>query len=987
MFKSFLSFIFVLFVSNLIFGQGTVKGKVIDGITGEPLAFAKVKVEGLNAGANSDFDGNYTIKIAPGTYTLIFSLSMDGYINIKKEIVLSTEPLTLDVALLKDKTMTVATMTVTHVVNPKTIAGSDGERMEGNGATDGVSGEQMAEQGVTNVSDALQSAPGISIEDGKNVYVRGLGDRYTKTLLNGMEIPGLDPNRNSVQLDIFPATLIDNITIFKSFTPDLTGDFTGGLVDIKTKDYPNKKTMYAKLGLGFNTKATFNSEYLTYKGGATDFLGFDDGARALPVRTTDVLLSPIIGDSKLETMTKSFSKVMAPEAGMAFLDQNYTFSYGDKVKIDTTKRKLEYGYNLAVNYRNSNRYYDDIQFSEYRKVYDNNGDPVTNLDRWRQSNGQLAENNVLLTGLISQGLKFKRSKLSLVIFHTQNGNSSSSIITEGNFEQNPSTLVKQNIQYSQRSVTNANFSGVHYLDKEKVWKLEWKASPTFSRISDPDMRSTALELLDEKGTNGEDVYAFSPAVGSEIRRTWRELREYNVGGRFDVSRKFASKDSLKDNHEISFGGLNTYKTRSFEVYDYFFDRENSSEFSGDPDWYFQDQNIWTAQSDSGTYAFGQKEPANTFNAAQNVNGLYALHVFPISEKLKATYGARVEKVTNWYTGQNNNGTVFYDNEIVLDEWNVLPSVNLVYQMERKSDSTRNKRTTNLRGAYFMTLARPSFKEKSIAQIYDPIQGRTFNGNIDLLQTTVHNIDVRWEHFFGNVELVSASAFYKRFNNPIELVAFNSAPNEIQPLNAGTADVLGFEVELRKSLVFGKKRQEKMGLILGTNFTYVKSRIDMREVQITTGTTTLTEKEIREANAREDEEIGNFRPMNGQSPFMVNAFLTYKDTLGWTVNLSYNVQGKKLAIIGIESLPDVYEQSFHSLYFKASKTFGSNGNWTGSLTANNLLMSVRQKHYESYGAESQIYDYYNRGMTISGSVSHLIVGNKDKKSKKSDKKKN
>ena len=179
----------------------------------------------------------------------------------------------------------------------------------------------------------------------------------------------------------------------------------------------------------------------------------------------------------------------------------------------------------------------------------------------------------------------------------------------------------------------------------------------------------------------------------------------------------------------------------------------------------------------------------------------------------------------------------------------------------------------------------------------------------------------------------------------------------------------------------------MGLILGTNFTYVKSRIDMREVQITTGTTTLTEKEIREANAREDEEIGNFRPMNGQSPFMVNAFLTYKDTLGWTVNLSYNVQGKKLAIIGIGSLPDVYEQSFHSLNFKASKTFGSNGNWTGSLTANNLLMSVRQKHYESYGAESQIYDYYNRGMTISGSVSYLIVGNKDKKSKKSDKKKN
>jgi len=987
MFKSLLSLIFVILTSNFTIGQGIIQGTITDGKTGEPLAFAKIKVVGLNAGANSDFDGNYSIKIKPGTYSLIYSLSTSGYVNVKKEVVLTEEGVILDIALLKDKAMEIGPVIVSHVVNPKTVAGSDAERMGGNGASDGVSGEQMAQQGVTNVSDAVQSAPGISIEDGKNVYVRGLGDRYTKTLLNGMEIPGLDPNRNSVQLDIFPATLIDNIKIYKSFTPNLTGDFTGGLVDISTKDYPNKRTVYAKLGLAFNTKATFNSEYLTYKGGALDFLGFDDGTRALPVRTTDVFPSPIKGDSKLETMTKSFGKVMAPEAGMAFLDQNYTFSFGDKIKIDTAKfKKLEYGYNFALNYRNSNRYYDDIQFSEYRKVYDNSGEPITELDRWRQSNGQLAENNVLLTGLISQGLKFKRSKLSLVLFHTQNGNSSSSIITEGNFEQNPSTLVKQSIQYSQRSVTNANLSGRHYLDKEKNWKLDWKASPTFSKISDPDMRSTALELLDERGPDGEAIYAFSPAVGSEIRRSWRELREYNVGGRFDISRKIVSKDSLKDNHEISFGGLNTYKTRNFEVYDYFFDRENSNEFSGDPDWYFQDENVWTAESDSGTYAYGQKEPANTFNAAQNVSGLYAMHVFPISKKLKATYGARVEKVTNWYTGQNNNGTVSYDNEVVLDEWNVLPSVNLVYQIDKKADSTHRKRTTNFRGAYFMTVARPSFKEKSIAQIYDPIQGRTFNGNIDLLQTTVHNVDVRWEHFFGNVELASASAFYKRFNNPIEMVAFNSAPNEVQPLNAGTADVFGVEVELRKSLIFNEKRRQKMGLILGTNFTYVVSRIDMREVEITTGSITSTEKEIREANAREGEVIGNYRPMNGQSPFIVNAFLTYKDTLGWTVNLSYNVQGKKLAIIGIGSLPDVYEQAFHSLNLKASKTFGANGNWTGSLTAKNLLMNVRQKHYESYGAESQIYDYYNRGMTLTGSVSYLIVGAKEKKSKKKEGKK-
>lgn len=980
MFKGVLSIIFTVFITGLTFGQGIISGTVKDSISGEGLAFAKVKVMGMNAGANTDFDGNYTIKIEPGTYMLLFSHLNEGYIDLKKQVTIGSEPIILNVLLSKDKAIIFTQVEIIHIVNPNTVVGSDKERSNGNGASDGVSGQQMKEQGVTTAIDAVQSAPGISVEDGKNVYVRGLGDRYTKTLLNGMEIPGLDPNRNSVQMDIFPATVIDNITIYKSFTPNLPADFTGGLVNITTVDFPAKRTMYAKLGLGYNSKATFNSDFISYDGGALDFLGFDDGTRALPVRKTDKFPSPILGDPVLEYRTRLFGKVMAAEEAMAFLDQNYSFSLGNQIKIDSTRaKKFKYGYNLVLNYRNTNRFYDDVQFSEYRKVFDDQGNPVDNLDKFRASKGILSENNVLWTALLGQAINFNKSKIALTLFHTQNGLSSASMITEGNFEQNPSTLEKQSLQYSQRSVSNVNLSGRHFLDSENVWKIEWKLSPTYSSINDPDIRSTALEVLDQTGPNGETLYAYSPAVGSEIRRTWRNLKEFNVGSKIDVSRKFQSKDSLE--HEFSFGALNTFKTRDFEVYDYFFELENASVYSGDPNWYFQDENIWTTESDSGTYAYGQQELANTFSATQNVSGLYAMHVFPITKNLKATYGARVEKVTNWYTGQNNNGTLRYMNEIVLDEWNVLPSLNVVYKIKGKADSLKAERTTNLRGAYFMTLARPSFKEKSIAQIYDPIQGRTFNGNIDLLQTTVHNIDTRWEYFFGNTELVSVSAFYKKFINPIEMVAFNSAPNEIQPLNAGKADVFGIELELRKSLVFSKERQKKMGLVLGTNFTYVESKIDMREVKITTGTVTLTEKEIRETNAREGEVIGNYRPMNGQSPFIVNAFLTYKDTLGWTINLSYNVQGKKLAVIGIGSLPDVYEQPFHSLNLKASKTFGKDANWKASLTAKNLLMSVRQKHYESFNAQSQIYDYYNQGMSLTGSVSYLIVGDKQDKVKK------
>lgn len=975
MIKVLTTTIFTVFLTNLMFSQ-VIKGTVTDEITGKPIELAKVKVKDIAKGANADFDGYYEIRgLEPGTYTLVFMKSLDGYLNIEKEVIVGSEDIDLNVQMTKDKSIIIKQVTVVHKIKPNTDAGLIEDRMGSVVAKGGVSEEQMKNQGANTAIDAAQTVPGVSIEDGKNVYVRGLGDRYTKTLLNGMEIPGLDPNRNSVQLDIFPAAVLQGISIYKGASPNLTGDFTGGLVDIVTKDFPSKRTLYWKGGLGYNTAATFNSDYLTYKGGAIDFLGFDDGTRALPIRKTDIFPNPILADPILETRTRAFGNVMAAQNGMAFLNQNYAFAYGNRVKLDTSKTKATYGYNVVLNYRNTNRFYEDVQFSEWRKVFDDNGDPIDNLDKFRASKGSLGENNVLWSALVSQGLKFRRSKISLALFHTQNGNSQASMLTEGNFEQNPSTLAKQSLQYSQRAVTNANLSGIHYLDTAKVWKLEWKLSPTYSTINDPDIRSTALEVREE---NGVVEYLYAPAVGSEIRRTWRELTEINMGGRFDITRLIGSKDTLKGNHEVSFGGLNTYKTRDFSVYDYFFELENVSSYSGDPDWYFQSENIWTVEKDSGTYAYGQQELANAFSASQNVTGVYGMHIFPITPRLKAVYGARVEKVTNWYTGQNNTGSISYNNEIVLDEWNVLPSLNLVYQVKKKDSLTDAVKTTNFRGAYFMTLARPSFKEKSIAQIYDPLQGRTFNGNIDLLQTTIHNVDARWEHAFGEAELISASGFYKRFINPIELVAFNSAPNEIQPLNAGTADLYGAEVEIRKSLIFNDSVRKAKNIVLGANFTYVLSRIDMREVEITTGSVTKTEKEIRETNAREGEVIGNYRPMNGQSPFIVNAFVTYKDTLGWTVNVSYNVQGKKLAVIGVGSLPDVYEQPFHSLSLKVSKLFGENQNWKGSLTGRNLLMSVRQKHYESFNAESQIYDYYNLGMSVSASISYKIEGKKKKK---------
>jgi len=950
-----------------LFAQGTITGKVTDAKTGEAIPFAKIKVVGENNGVLTDFDGLYKIEVSINEITLLFSMKSDLYEDQEKMIsVVDNKVVTLNVQLAKSSSYQEIKELVVRYVKTEgatSIAADDKRRRDAQGSSDGITKEQMQNTGASTAVDALQMVPGLAVEDGKSVYVRGLGDRYTKTVLNGMEIPGLDPDRNSVQMDIFPSNIIDNITVYKTFTPNLTGDFTGGLVDITTKDFPSTENLLVKASLGYNSTASFNSNYISYQGGKYDFLGFDDGTRQLPIRTTDKFLDPVLNDPSLTRQTSSFSNIMATEKSKNFLNQNYAISYGNRLsKVRKTKSNLDYGYNVVLNYKNTHNFFEDVEFNEYRKDTDLS---ITKLYQDRTSKGVLAQNDIMWTALVGQAVKWRKNKLAFTVMRTQNGQSSVSNLIQENSESNPATLVKQSLQYTQRSVSTANLNGRHYLDEKSKWKLDWKLTPTYSTINDPDIRSTVLEKI---GNGDTAVYALYQSVGAEIRRTFRKLKEYNLSGRFDLSYDFRVWDSLPS--KLQFGALNTFKKRTFDVYDYIFNVYNPTSYSQDPNWYFQEENIWTSERGTGTYGTGEQQKANSFIASQNVMGAYMMNELPITKAFKATYGVRVEYAINNYTGENNLGSVQYINERVLDELSVLPSVNLVYKIEKEASEKKAARYTNIRGAYTETVARPSFKEKSISQIYDPIQGRRYNGNIDLLQTSIKNADLRYEYFYGRTELISASVFYKHFINPIEVVANVAAPNEVQPVNAGVADVYGAELEFRKAIGFDKRTH--LSLVAGANLTYVLSRIDMNQVKTTVGGTEYTEKEVRQMNARDEEIIGNYRPMFGQSPYIVNGFVTFKnDSLGLVFNTSYNVQGKKLAVVGVGSLPDVYERPFHSLNMKISKTVGADRRWMASISAKNLLKSKRAKYYESYNADSQLYELFNEGMVITGSISYTF----------------
>ncbi len=950
----------LLFIGNHTYAQGILKGVVSDSTSEESIPFAQVKVADKDLGAQTDFDGAYSLKLPAGnykievraseykekTYNVTIVNGQSTELNIR--LSMSAE---LEAVLLSDAVVTA------YKKNPNTVQGFDNNRRKAINTSDGISREQMRSNGDSDAGETMQRVTGVTVQNGQNIYVRGLGDRYTLTLLNGMSIPGLDPESNSVQMDVFPTNLIDNLIVYKTFTPDLQGDFTGGLVDITTKDFPTKKTVYFQASLGGTNTTTFHKNYFTYKGGKFDFLGVDDGSRKLPIGEYAKFPDPSKKDPTLTTMMQAFDPEMAISNGTAFLNQSYTYSIGNKIR----KEKYDYGYNVSLNYRNNYNYYDSIQFNQYRKDSDSKN---TELTAYNSNKGQLSENNVLWTVLIGQSFNFNnKHKYSLTLFQTQSSTKTTSDLTFHDYELNPAILRNESLQFRQRSISTAQLKGQHDLDK---WKMIWNTAATISRIKDPDIRSTILE--EETDPDGTVHYRLNGAVGGQVRRIFRDLKEYNLSARYDISREYKIKDSLKTT--VKFGALNNFKHRDYTINDYNFDVKGTPSYDDtqfDPNVFFQPENIWTLATNTGTYGKGEKQLANTYTATQNVLALYAMNEYPLTPKFNVTYGARMEKAVNTYTGQNNSGTIVYNKEKVLDNLNVLPSLNMVYKINNKKPGNY----TNYRAAYTQTVARPSFREKSVAQIFDPIQGRRFNGNIDLKQTLIHNADLRWEYFFGKTELISASAFYKYFINPIEIASFDVAPTETKPVNAGTAEVYGAEVELRKAIYLEKDSDEN-AFTLGFNYSYVVSRIDMTKIEITKGSITSTELELRQQNARDGEEVSRYRPMYGQSPYVINTFLNYANkSLKLNVNVSYNVQGQRLSIIGVGKLPDVYEMPFNSLNCKVSKEIGQKELWQLSITAKNLLNNARRRYYISYDAKPQIYDYIYQGISVQAAITYNI----------------
>lgn len=933
LFKSLVLFSLTVLTPIQVFAQtGKISGTIMDGEFNEPMAFANVLIKNTTKGTTSDFDGKYTVDIEPGLYTVVFSYIGYQTIEISDVAVVTNDDVIVDVTL---NTNSLENVIITTTVRKNTESAVLDLQKKSITLLDGLSAQTIKSSGASNIASAVKNVPGVSIQGGKYVYVRGLGDRYTKSILNGVDIPGLDPDRNTVQMDIFPTNILDNIIVVKSAAAEYPADFTGGVIDVVTKDFPTKANYSVSVGAGYNPNMHLRDDYLSYTGSKTDFLGYDDGMRNLPVNRNQSIPGTFENSSILTNMTDVFNKELSAKQTNSGANFDFGFTAGNQ--YDVGENKL--GYQFSLSYKNQTQFYDDRVDGTYIK--DENNTSITELLGTRRSNGIEGKSNILLSTLAGIVYKREQAKYKLNFLHIQNGESTAGLynqeIAQAGGGSGFEPIKKDALLFTERSITNLLLGGQHSFD-DGDWKLNWKLSPTLSRVYDKDHRITPLQQSD----NGE--YFISPSAASFPIRIWRNLEEVNVVGKLDVTRKYSFKERPA---KLKFGVSQTIKQRDFFIDDYTFTKSGTLQVqNGNSDNLLSEGNIWTPETDQGTHlVFGDLfEKSNAFDATQNVSAAYVSNEFGVTEKLKAVVGLRTELFTSIYTGQNQAGTEIFKDETIIDKLDFFPSANLIYGLNDN---------TNLRLSYSRTTARPSFKEASKSQIFDPITNRLFIGNIDLDPSYINNFDVRAEFFGENSEMIALSGFYKDFTDPIELTFYESAPDQLTPRNLGNASVVGVEFEFRKSLGFIVNSLEN--LKFNINASYIESSLTMFE----------DEYNRRVNAARDGESVDKKRELQGQSPYLINTGLNYTDAeMGLQTGLFFNVQGKTLEVVGTGIVPDVYTVPFNSLNFTLNKKFGAEKKSSIDIKISNILDSKRKSVYESYNATDQIFTQLNPGTEFS-----------------------
>ncbi|MDA0737232.1 MAG: TonB-dependent receptor [Bacteroidetes bacterium] len=949
-----LFFSLALLLSTSVFAQstnGSLTGTIVDSESGETLIGVNVVLEGTVKGTASDIDGNYTIKsIEPGTYTLVVSYISFTPQKITGIEIVAGETVQLDI-ILQPETEFLDEIVVTAEAVLDNEAGLLKQRQKSISFSDAISAESIARSGAGDAAGAMKKVVGASVVGGKYVYVRGLGDRYSSSHLNGVELPSADPDKKSFQFDIFPSSLLENIITIKTFTPDKPGNFSGGLVDVYTKDFPEQRTFSVSFSGGYNALASGKEGYLSTTG-STDYLAKDDGTRAVPQPILDYISDPefdlpssssarfISEDAYLlDDFSSHFNNEMAPKITTLPYNFGGSIAYGDQLELLGNPL----GYTMSLTYNQSASNYSDGKLGRWQLIgeLDKSGG-LTNLFDLTDQKSTISVDMGLLAGVsykIGEG-----HKVSTNLITTRSGQHGARNINGVWNEEAPDRGYQSSvIQYIERSLTALQFSGKHYFKGLLNSTIDWKYSVATNTQSEPDLRF--LTYLIGEDEDGQTFLSLSSGLFQRPARFFRELEEDSDNLILDYSVPFEFLGNSGGKFKTGYYQQSINRDFAENRFEYEIGARSFSDFANDINGFFSYTGI-VDSSQIGTrtrYTFGNlidddTNQKNQYTAEKEITAFYLMVELPITSQLKLITGFRPE-MTKMNTTSGDTSTA----PGILDNTDILPAVSAVYNL------TDNM---NIRGSYTNTIARPTFRELAPYTTFDFVGDFIFTGNAELERTLITNMDLRWEWFPNAGEIIAVSVFYKDIENPIERIVRLDVNRAQSVQNVAEAQVYGMEFEIRKSLNFISEALSNFQF--SNNFSLVQSEVSIPDAEL--------------FNIRiNDPDAPDTRSLAGQSPFLLNFDLEYfKEDNGFSANASFNRFGDRLYSVALGAIPDVFERGYSTLDIIVNKSF-SNG-FKAKLSAKNLFDPAVKLSHELEGQE-YIYQSYKTGRSISLSLSY------------------
>lgn len=916
----------LLFAPLFIFAQkGSVSGKVIDAKLAEGLIGCTVRLNNDVGGAATDFDGNYRIANVPaGTYTL--TVNYTGYTEktIAEVLVRDGEATTVDIALEDGAANVIAEVVVTATAQRSSMSALTILQKNSSVIADGISAEVIKRTPDRTTGDVIRRVSGASIQDNKFAIIRGLNDRYNIAMLNGALLSSTEPDRKAFSFDLFPSAMLDNLVVMKTASADLPGEFAGGAIILNTKDLPDENYVRVNLGAGYNNVTTFKP-YHTSAAGNSDVLGLDNGARALPGGYPD---SKTFQQASKDDKVR-YSQLMAND--WAILDKS-SAAPNTNLQIATgmvtdPARKVQFGTTLALSYSNNNR----LQSGE-RNDFDN----ASQLYSYQDNQ---FKNNVLWGGLLNTAVKINnRHKFFLQGTYSTNTDNIVSSREGSDFEQE--RFVRSTaIEYTENHLLTSRLGGEHAFGANNI-KLAWGGGFNQLRRDVPSLRRMFYSKnFDAETSDPYRAYVpFGSADPFRSGRFYSDLSENVINGNADLSIPF---ELAGEKQTLKIGGLYQNKDRAFDARVMGYVRATIAGF--DNTLLSLPQGQIFAPENISNRAFVLDEITNlsdAYTAQSELGAAYAMFDNKLWEKLRISWGLRLEHFTQHLESNDYSGTPIEVNTD-LNSW--LPSANLTY-------SLNDKHQLRLSGS--KTVSRPEFREIAPFAFYDFYLNAGIVGSPTLTPGDIYNLDLRYEIYPGSNELFSVSLFYKKFNNPVEFTftSLGAGTRTFSFQNIRSAQNYGVELELRKTLGFISSRLEDLTFF--TNGAFIRSALDLSNVS----------------------SFDDKRALQGQSPYLINAGLTYNQrNWGLSTTLVYNVIGDRVAQVGTNDYADVYERHRNLLDFQISKTLWRRAEvkltWGDILRPDFLYYQDNNANHKYDEGSDNVMQSLNFGSTITLSLGY------------------